>query len=223
MEAEMPITVVTADDHPLLLDAMENLFRLQKDIKVVARCLDGNEAVKAVRRYKPDILVLDIRMPRKDGLGVLREMKKENLPTRVVVLTATLEEEELAEAIRLGVRGLVLKELAPKLIVQCIRKVHAGELWLEKHSVSSALEKLLKREAGRNEAVRVLTSREIEIVKHAAAGLRNREIAKKLFISEGTIKVHLHTIYEKLGIRSRLELSLYARDKGLVQAESEKQ
>jgi two-component system, NarL family, nitrate/nitrite response regulator NarL len=223
MEAEMPITVVTADDHPLLLDAMENLFRLQKDIKVVARCLDGDEAVKAVRRYKPDILVLDIRMPRKDGLGVLREMKKENLPTRVVVLTATLEEEELSEAIRLGVRGLVLKELAPKLIVQCIRKVHAGELWLEKHSVSSALEKLLKREAGRNEAVQMLTSREIEIVKQAAAGLRNREIAKKLFISEGTIKVHLHTIFEKLGVRSRLELSLYARDKGLVQAESKKQ
>ena len=91
----MPITVVIADDHPLLLDAMENLFRLQKDIKVVTRCLDGDEAVKAVRRHKPDILVLDIRMPRKDGLGVLREMKKEKLPTRVVVLTAALDEEEM--------------------------------------------------------------------------------------------------------------------------------
>jgi DNA-binding NarL/FixJ family response regulator len=216
MEPEMPITVVIADDHPLLLDAMENLFRLQKDIKVVTRCLDGDEAVKAVRRHKPDILVLDIRMPRKDGLGVLREMKKEKLPTRVVVLTAALDEEELADAIRLGVRGLVLKELAPKLIVQCIRKVHAGELWLEKHSVSRALEKLLKREAGRNEAVQLLTTREVEIAKQVAAGLRNLEIAKSLFISEGTVKMHLHHIYQKLGVDSRTQLSRYAREKSLV-------
>src|SRR2546422_2779820 len=216
MEPEMPISVVTADDHPLLLDAMENLFRLQKDIKVVARCLDGDEAVKAVRRHKPDILVLDIRMPRKDGLGVLREMKKEKLPTRVVVLTAALDEEELADAIRLGVRGLVLKELAPQLIVQCIRKVHAGELWLEKHSVSRALEKLLKREAGRNEAVQLLTTREVEIAKQVAAGLRNLEIAKSLFISEGTVKMHLHHIYQKLGVDSRTQLSRYAREKSLV-------
>jgi DNA-binding NarL/FixJ family response regulator len=216
MEPEMPITVVIADDHPLLLDAMENLFRLQKDIKVVTRCLDGDEAVKAVRRHKPDILVLDIRMPRKDGLGVLREMKKEKLPTRVVVLTAALDEEELADAIRLGVRGLVLKELAPKLIVQCIRKVHAGELWLEKHSVSRTLEKLLKREAGRNEAVQLLTTREVEIAKQVAAGLRNLEIAKSLFISEGTVKMHLHHIYQKLGVDSRTQLSRYAREKSLV-------
>jgi DNA-binding NarL/FixJ family response regulator len=216
MEPEMPITVVIADDHPLLLDAMENLFRLQKDIKVVARCLDGDEAVKAVCRHSPDILVLDIRMPRKDGLGVLREMKKEKLPTRVVILTATLDEEELSEAIRLGVRGLVLKELAPRLIVECVRKVHAGELWLEKHSVSSALEKLLKREAGKNEAVQLLTSREIEIVKQVAAGLRNLEIAKTLFISEGTVKMHLHNIYQKLGVASRTQLSRYAQEKALL-------
>jgi len=212
----MPITLVTADDHPLLLDAMENLFRLEKDIKVVARCLDGDEAVKAVRRYKPDILVLDIRMPRKDGLGVLRDMRKEKLPTGVVVLTAALDDEEVAEAVRLGARGLVLKELAPKLLVQCVRKVHAGELWLEKHSVSSALEKLLKRESGRNEVVQSLTSREIEIVKQVAAGLRNIEIAKKLFISEGTVKMHLHNIYQKLGVDSRTQLSRYAREKSLV-------
>ena len=152
----MPITLVIADDHPLILDAMENLFRLEKDLKVVARCLDGDEALKAVRRHQPDILVLDIQMPAKDGLVVLREMRKEQLPTRVVVLTATLDEEGLTEAVRLGVRGLVLKELAPKLLVQCIRKVHAGELWLEKRSVSSALEKLLQRETARNEAAQLL-------------------------------------------------------------------
>ena len=212
----MPITLVIADDHPLILDAMENLFRLEKDLIVVARCLEGDEALKAVRRYKPDILVLDIQMPAKDGLMVLREMSKEKLPTRVVVLTATLNAEGLTEALRLGVRGLVLKELAPKLLVQCIRKVYAGELWLEKRSVTSALEKLLERETARNEAAQVLSPREIEIIQQAAAGLRNVEIGKKLFISEGTVKIHLHHIYQKLGIDSRTKLARYAQEKGLV-------
>jgi DNA-binding NarL/FixJ family response regulator len=209
----MPITLVIADDHPLILDALENLFRLEKDLKVVARCLDGEEALKAVRQHQPDILVLDIQMPAKDGLAVLREMRKEKLTTRVVILTATLNEEGLTEAVRLGVRGLVLKELAPKLLVQCIRKVHAGELWLEKRSVSSALERLLQGEAEKQEAAQALTSREIEIVKQLATGLRNSEIAKRLFISEGTVKMHLHNIYQKLGVDSRTKLTRYAQEK----------
>ena len=212
----MPITLVIADDHPLILDGMENLFRLEKDFKVVARCLDGEETVKAVRKHKPDVLVLDIRMPGTDGLTLLRGMKKEKLSTRVVLLTAALGEDEVAEAVRLGVRGLVLKEMAPKLLVQCIRQVHAGELWLEKRSVTSALEKLLQREAGQREVTLLLTPREIEIVKQVAAGLRNTEIAKKLFISEGTVKMHLHNIYQKLGVDSRTKLTRYAQEKGLV-------
>ena len=212
----MPITLVIADDHPLILDAMENLFRFEKDLKVVARCLNGDEAIEAVRRHQPDILVLDIQMPAKDGLVVLREMRKEKLPTRVVILTATLGEEGLAEAVRLGVRGFVLKELAAKLLVQCIRKVHAGELWLEKRSVTSALEQLLRRETGKNGTAQALTPREIEIIKQVAAGLRNIEIGKKLFISEGTAKIHLHNIYRKLGVDSRIKLARYAQEKGLV-------
>ena len=212
----MPITLVLADDHPLILDGMENLFRLERDFKVVARCLDGEEAITAVRKHKPDVLVLDIRMPGMDGLSLLREMKKEKLSTRVVLLTGVLDEEELAEAVRLGVRGLVLKEMAPKLLVQCIRQVHAGELWLEKRSVSLALEKLLQREAGQREVAQLLTPREIEIVKQVVAGLRNIEIGKRLFISEGTVKMHLHNIYQKLGVDSRINLTRYAQGKGLV-------
>ncbi len=212
----MPITLVMADDHPLILDALENLFRAEKDFKVLARCVNGEEALQAVRKHKPDILILDVRMPGKGGLAVLQAMKKENLPTRVVVLTGSVDEEEVAEAIRLGVRGLVLKELAPKLLVQCIRQVHAGELWLEKRSVTSALEKLLQREAGQHEVAQILTPREIEIVKQVAAGLRNEEIGKKLFISEGTVKMHLHNIYQKLGVDSRTKLTRYAQEKGLV-------
>ena len=212
----MPITLVISDDHPLILNGLENLFRLEKDFKVAARCLDGEETVKAVRKHKPDVLVLDIRMPGTDGLSVLRQMKKEKLSTRVVLLTGVLDEEELAEAVRLGVRGLVLKEMAPKLLVQCIRQVHAGELWLEKRSVTSALEKLLQREAGQREVAQLLTPREIEIVKQVVAGLRNIEIGKRLFISEGTVKMHLHNIYQKLGVDSRINLTRYAQGKGLV-------
>ena len=213
---EMPIKLVLADDHPLILDGLENLFRPQKDFNILARCSDGDEALKALRKYKPDILILDLNLPGRDGLSVLREMKKETTTTRVVVLTATLKDEELAEAVRLGVRGLVLKELAPELLVQCIRKVHAGELWLEKRSVTKALEKLLAREAGRQETAKVLTPREVEIVKLVAMGLRNAEIAKRLFISEGTIQVHIHNIYQKLNLDNRSKLTLYAHEKGLV-------
>lgn len=212
----MPITLILADDHPLILDGLESLFRLEKDFKIVARCLDGATALQAVRTYEPDILVLDIRMPVRDGLSVLREMKKEKLGTCVVLLTAVLHEDELAEAVRLGVRGLVLKELAPKLLVQCVRKVHAGELWLEKRSVTSALEKLIRQEAGRQEVARELTPRELEIVLQVVAGLHNKEIAKRLFISEGTVKMHLHSIYQKLGVDSRLRLTRYAQEKGLI-------
>lgn len=216
LKHKMPITVALADDHPLLLDGLEDLCRQEKDFKVVARCLDGEEALKAVRKHKPDILVLDMRMPVKDGFSVLREIKDEGRATRIVLLTAELDENDVAEAIRLGARGLVLKDMMPKLLVQCIREVHAGRTWLERRSVSDALEKLLQRESGEHEAARLLTRREIEIVKFVAAGARNKEIAKKLFISEGTVKVHLHNIYQKLGLDTRIKLSRYAQEKGLV-------
>jgi len=212
----MAITLVLADDHPLILDAQVARFSQEKDFKIAALCRDGDEALAAVKQHKPDILVLDIRMPGKDGLAVLREMKKEKLATRTVLLTAELDEDQVSEAVRLGVRGLMLKSLPTKLLAQCIRHVHSGELWLEKHSVSSALEKLLQGEAGRLQAAEVLTPREIEIVKQVATGLHNTDIAKRLFISEGTVKMHLHNIYEKLHLDSRIKLSHYAQQKGLA-------
>jgi DNA-binding NarL/FixJ family response regulator len=212
----MPITLVLADDHPVFLDGLKDLFRREPDFQVLAHCVDGQAALGAVRQLKPDVLVLDLRMPNMDGLGVLREMQKEKLSTRVVVLTAAVDEEEVLEAIRLGVYGVVLKEMAPRLLVQCIRKVAAGEQWLEKRSVSLALEKLLKREAATREIARILSPREIEIMRMVATGLRNNVIAERLYVCEGTVKVHLHSIYEKLNVSSRLELACYARDKGLV-------
>ena len=215
----MPVTLVLADDHPIVLDALDQLFRgagSSEEFTVLARCRDGEEAVRAVRQHHPDVLVLDIRMPRLDGLGVLRELKPNKLPTRVVLLTAALDEGEVIEAIRLGVRGVVLKEMAPKLLVQVVRKVHGGERWIEVRSIGGALDTMLRREAGAREIAGLLTPREIEITRLVARGLRNRAIADTLSISEGTVKIHLHNIYEKLKVDGRLALTLYARDKGVV-------
>jgi DNA-binding NarL/FixJ family response regulator len=207
---------VLADDHPIVLDGLETLFRLEPDFEVAARCVNGEETVVAVRRHRPDVLVLDIHMPRKDGLAVLRDLQHDKLPTKVVLLAAVLEEDEVLEAMRLGVRGMVLKELAPQMVVQCVRKVHAGEQWLEKHAVSRVVDSLLRREAGEREAANVLTPREIEMVGMVARGLRNKEMSKRLAISEGTVKIHLHHIYRKLKVENRVELILYAQSKRLV-------
>jgi two-component system nitrate/nitrite response regulator NarL len=212
----MPIGLVLADDHPIVLDGLDHLFRQEEDFKVLARCRDGEETLQAVRKHHPDVLILDLRMPGKDGLAVLREVRKEKLATRVVLLTAEMSDAEALEAIRLRVNGVVLKEMAPQLLVKCIRKVHAGGQWWEKRSLGRAMETMLRREAGEREIAGVLTPRELQIVRLVASGLHNKEIADKLGISEGTVKIHLHHIYEKLHVDGRLELTLYAQDKGLV-------
>jgi DNA-binding NarL/FixJ family response regulator len=212
----MSIRIVLADDHPLILDGLENLLQTEKDFEVCARCIDGIETLQAVREHRPDVLILDIRMPRKSGLDVAREIQREKLPTRVVLLTAELDEREFLEAIRLGVKGIVLKEMAPQMLLRCIRKVHSGEQWMELRSTKQALERMLRREAGAREVAAILTAQEMTIVRMIAGGLRNREIADKLHISEGTVKTHLHNIYEKLNVDSRLALLRYAQEKGLV-------
>ena len=211
----MPIRLLLADDHPIVLDGLEQLFRLEDDFRVLGRCIRGEEVVPAVRKLHPDILVLDIRMPGRDGFEVLREMKALAIGVRVVILAATLSEEELLDAIRLGVRGVILKEMAPRLLVECIRKVYGGGEWLERTTAGTALRRLANREASQKELAEVLTPREVEITRLIAGGLTNKEIGDKLFISEGTVKTHLHRIYEKLNLHGRLELGLYARDKGL--------
>lgn len=212
----MPIRLVLADDHPLVLDGLEQLFGLARDFTVMARCRDGEETLKALRLYRPDILILDVRMPRLDGLEVLRFLQHENLPTRVVLLTADLEEAQLLEALQLGVGGIVLKEMAPRLLVDAVREVHTGGRWVDKGSANRALEKLLRREEESRDAEPSLTPRELEIVRRVARGLRNRTIAEELQISEGTVKIHLHNIYQKLEVNGRGELAFHARSKGLV-------
>ena len=210
------IRLVLADDHPLILDGLEQLFSVTGGFKVLERCSSGEEALRAVERHRPDVLVLDIRMPGMNGLDVVREIRRRGLSTQVVILTAALDEREVLGAVRLGVGGVVLKEMAPRLLVQCVRKVSAGERWVENRSMHDALEHMLRREAGAQEAAGLLTPREIELVRMVANGMRNREIADQLNIAEGTVKAHLHNVYKKLKVDTRVDVRRYAEDKGLI-------
>jgi len=198
------------------MQGLEALLGMEPDFQIVARGTDGEQGLRAVRAHRPDILVLDLNMPGKNGLEVLKEIKAAKLPTRVVLLVAQIDDEELLEATRHDVAGVVLKELAPRLLVQCLRKVYAGERWIERTSAARAFEKLLRREANLGDLARRLTPREIEIAKMVARGLRNRAIAEDLSVSEGTVKTHLHSVFEKLGVRSRAELIAYCHQKGIA-------
>jgi DNA-binding NarL/FixJ family response regulator len=212
----MPLRIAIADDHPLVLDAMEQLFRVNDGVSVVARCRNGEEALDAVRRLTPDVLVLDLMMPVRDGLGVVHAMQQERSPTRVVLLTAGTDDDQLRQGVRLGAHGVVLKETASHVLVDAVRQVGRGGHWLEEGLGGRSLRARMDRAGGRRERTGDLTAREEEIVRMVVAGLRNRAIADRLFISEGTVKVHLHNIYEKLAVRGRYELMVAARHRGLA-------
>ena len=207
--------VLLADDHPIVLDGLESLFRLEPAFEVVARCRDGEAVVEAVARHRPDLLILDVRMPRLDGLEVLRRLAAVPHAPRVLILTAALDDDEVVEAVRLGANGVVLKEMAPRLLVEAARRVAAGGEWLDQGLGGRLLRQVLDRGAERRELERRLTGREQQIVGGVARGLRNGEIARELHIAEGTVKIHLHNIYDKLGLRNRVELALYAKERGL--------
>jgi DNA-binding NarL/FixJ family response regulator len=210
------IRIAVADDHPFILDGLDQLFRAEPDCEIVARSTNGEDALRAVQLYKPDVLVLDVRMPRMDGIELLRRMHELQLPTRVVLLTASLDDARLLEAFRLGACGLVLKESAPRLLVQSVRQVAAGEQSWNGKAIAGALRLVLQREQAVAAVSSTLTPRELEVTRMVAAGLRNKEIAARLDITEGTVKFHLHGIYEKLQIDGRYALMSYARDHGLA-------
>jgi DNA-binding NarL/FixJ family response regulator len=207
---------VVADDHPIVLQGLLRLFERQADFEVVATCTDTNETIEAVRARRPDVLVLDLRMPGHGGLGVLRALERDGARCPTVLLTAAVTGAEVMEAVRLGASGLVLKESPPDTLLDCIRRVHGGGEWIDGDTASRAVRGVMAREEATREAAESLTPRELEIVRMVAQGLRNKTIAERLSISEGTVKVHLHNIYEKLEIGGRLELVLCAQQKGLV-------
>jgi DNA-binding NarL/FixJ family response regulator len=208
------IGLVLAESYPLLLEGMQHAFMSEAGIRVVAACSDGEEALRAVKRHQADVLVLDLDISG-NAMELLRQLAGARLPVRVVLLAGRLEEAVMLEAMRLGVKGIILKNMTRHLLVQCVRKVHRGGIWVEKVSMGRAFDRFLRHEAEYRDAAALLTPREIDVVRMVTSGWPNKEIADKLAISEGTVKAHLHHVYDKIGVKGRLELAMYARDKGL--------
>lgn len=200
-----------ADDHAIFRDGLRKLLADAEEIQIVGEASNGVECIKMLAKLKPDILLLDLRMPEKDGLGVLEEVNFDSTPTRVIVLTAAEDDRDVVRAMRLGARGVVLKQSASDLLVKAIHKVFDGEIWLDNRMTAEVIDAFKKSaEAGQRREKPLLSDREKEIVQLVAQGFRNREIGEKLFISEQTVKNHLHNIFDKLGVSDRLELALYA-------------
>ena len=210
----MPIRVVLVDDHQIVLHGLRELFERREDFRVLAACSDASSAIEAMDEHEPDVLVLDLRLPDQSGLDVLRALAGKHERCRRVLLTAAIRDAEVVEAVKLGVRGVVLKESPPEVLLECIRAVHAGKQWIERETVTRALHSAVAQDTDKSPDA--LTPREIEIVRMVAQGLRNKAIAERLSISEGTVKVHLHNIYEKMGVDGRLELVLSAQQKRLL-------
>jgi two-component system, NarL family, nitrate/nitrite response regulator NarL len=214
---KLTIRVLVADDHTIFRDGLRKLLNSDDNIAIVGEAKNGTECIELLNKLQPDVLLLDLRMPDKDGLAVLEEVNFHNLPTRVVVLTAAEDDRDVVRAMRLGARGVVLKQSATDLLVQSIHRVHAGEIWLDNRMTAEVMKAFShSSESGQRREKTLLTDREREIVQHVAQGFRNKEIGQKLFISEQTVKNHLHNIFDKLGLSDRLELALYAVHHRLV-------
>jgi DNA-binding NarL/FixJ family response regulator len=207
----MTIRLVLVDDHPLVLNGLQQLLHAEPDFEVLATCGTAVEGLHAVESLRPDVLVLDLKLPGLGGLDVLRRLDP-NQPPAVIVLTASHDEEELLDAARLGARGIVLKAMAPRVLEDCIRTVHAGGRRLSVEGVDFS-KRLSDRQSAETELGSTLTPREIEIVRLIASRFDNQEIAARLSITVGTVKIHLHHVYDKLQLTGRRELQHYLQSK----------
>src|SRR5450755_1429127 len=213
------IRIVVADDHPIFRDGLCRLLALEPDFEVVGQAQDGRQVLDVLQQYEPDILLLDLKMPGLDGLATLHRLQTSKHKTRVIVLTASEDKNEFVQAMKLGTSGIVLKQSATDLLIKSIRKVNAGEIWLDSDTTAAVMRQFA---TGTDEAPAAgtpasssrersrLSQREREIVALVVQGFKNKEIAEKMFISEQTVKNHLHNIFDKLGVSDRLELALYA-------------
>jgi DNA-binding NarL/FixJ family response regulator len=219
------VRILIADDHPIVRDGLKKLLLLEEDFDVVGEAGDGREVLDRVRELDPDVLLLDLRMPNLDGLSTLQALQQTSKRTRVIILTASEDKNEFVQAMKLGCSGIVLKQTAPDLIVKSIRKVNSGEIWLDSHTTAAVMRQFSTglegsggaggAGGGKGRERSPLSTREREIVALVAQGYKNKEMAEKMFISEQTVKNHLHNIFDKLGVSDRLELALYAIHKGL--------
>lgn len=208
------VRILIADDHTIFRDGLRRLLESEPEFEVVGEAADGSEAVAHARRLNPDIVLLDLAMPRVPGLEALRELATEGGTTKIIILTAAIEKAQIVEALQIGARGIILKESATQLLLKGIRSVMAGQYWVGRESVNDIVEYLKATAANAQADSQAknfgLTKREMEILGTIVAGFTNKEIAKKFNLSEDTVKHHLTNIFDKVGVSSRLELALFA-------------
>jgi two-component system, NarL family, nitrate/nitrite response regulator NarL len=200
---ENPIRIIIADDHAIFRDGLRRLLITQRDFEVVAEATDGSEALSLTQQLKPDVLLLDLAMPKVPGMETLRQLANQGTPVYTILLTAGIHPLEVTHALRLGARGIVLKASPPEVLLKSIRSVCHGEYWVDDVALAG-WGRFGDKPKNRSE----LTRRELEIISEIKTGRSNKEIALKLSISDETVKRHLSNIFEKLSVSSRLELAL---------------
>lgn len=214
--------VVIVDDHTLFRDGLRRILETEEDIEVVADAESAEDIVELVWQTRPDVLLLDIRMPQGNGLDAVPAVLKINPGTQVLILTACDEKEEHVRAFKLGAKGVILKDSARQTLMQAIRTVCGGEMWMDPRMSGLLVEELSRMgsdsESGGSRNDSGLTDRELEIVRLVASGCKNKEVGATLSISERTVKTHLTNIFQKLGVRDRVGLVMYALRRGLTQA-----
>ena len=198
--------ILVADDHPMIRTALEVLLR-DTEFEIVGTTGTGEETLREVDRLRPDIVLLDLQMPGGSGMDVLRRIRADKIPLKIVVLTAAIDDSSLLEANVLNVQGIVLKNSDPAYLLDCLDRVRRGRTWIDPE-VTERAKQLAETlvHAGRE----ALAPRERQLVAFVRSGLRNREIAKQLGVTEGTVKAYLHVVFEKLGVSSRTELAIRA-------------
>lgn len=206
------ISIALADDHAIFRDGLRRLLQLEPDFKIVAEAQDGTQVPDILRDHEPDVLLLDLKMPNLDGLSLLQRLQNQKFKTKIIVLTASDDEGEYVQAMKYGTSGIVLKQTATDLLIKSIRKVYSGEIWLDAKTTAAVMRQFASPNdpSPRDRDKPRLSNREREIVALVAQGFKNKEIAERMFISEQTVKNHLHNIFDKLGVSDRLELALYA-------------
>ena len=204
------VSIIVADDHPIVLGGLVTLLRQDKSLNLVATCANGQEALDAIRTLKPDLALLDFNMPRLTGLQVLEALIADKLPTRVCCLAASLSDKEIVAVADRGAFGIILKESAPDTLITALHAIAGGQKWLSGALVNGASARLSELQAEITRVSDALSPREIEIMLKVAEGLSNKEVGRQLKISEGTVKMHLHSIYQKIDVSNRTSLANFA-------------
>lgn len=202
------IRVLIADDHTIVREGLVSLLRRKSDMMVVAEASHGREAIELWKKHRPDVTLLDLRMPELDGVSAIKEIRQLDETAAIIVLTTFDGDEDIYRAIRAGAKAYLLKDTARDALVECVRRVYAGETYLPPLLAA----KLAERVSGQT-----LSAREIEVLQRIAAGKSNKEIGAELFISEGTVKTHVKSIFAKLDVVSRTEAVAAATRRGLIQ------